>query len=838
MNSELNTKMRAHRLPQLVVAALVLWSGCSGDADEQPPKDTNTAELVVPGLKVTADRALGTVRFTNEDGTAALVELLPFAAADTDPTKPPKVGLAARSASAKVTMNFGAYKFEETANSPWSGAQKWSEVSAQQDGSIVAKMELSGAPVDVRITNIEGVGAGLELTAAEGNNRVSIGWKCHPGEHFIGLGGQSFDVDHRGQSVPLWVSEDGLSKHPDDKQRGDWTLKGKRHSTHTPIPIAISSRGYAVAIDTTAFTTFHLCSEADDMVRVEVWEPTLKLRVFGGASPAKVIERLTAWTGRAAVPAPFAFGLWLDALYGSENVRRVAKKLRDAKSMAVAIWTEDWRGGDHGGTAYTLHEDWNVDRELYPDFEKVDDDLEALGFKWLTYNNTFITSTADIYKEATEKGYTIKDDKGGPFLFKMHKLEDASLLDFTNPAAVKWARDVYQEGLDIGADGWMADFCEWLPPAAKLHDGSDGMLHHNLYPVLYHKFNHELFTAQKAKDGKDRAWFTRAAWLGSQPLVDVVWAGDQQTDWTAGDGMRSVIPMGLGLGVVGFPYFGHDIGGYADLFAEGATTKELFFRWVTLGALSPVMRTHHGRNAAANWHWEKDEESTQHIARWGRLHGRLFPLLNRAAHDAHATGLPMMRPIAIDHPSFEPGWTVTDQYVLAGLYVAPVVEKGATSRTLLLPKGQYWPLLGGAAVESDGKAALTTQAAVSEIPVFAASGTVLVLLPDTVQTLSDVYGAGVVGLKEVADDREVWLYRGADGSFAEVGDKLTYAWSGSTPQSAKDAVTQDAKFNGAVVKAESDGSWKVTGNGTLEVGAAKLVIAGGADGRKLTVRVR
>lgn len=82
---------------------------------------------------------------------------------------------------------------------------------------------------------------------------------------------------------------------------------------------------------------------------------------------------------------------------------------------------------------------------------------------------------------------------------------------------------------------------------------------------------------------------------------------------------------------------------------------------MALGAMSPVMRTHHGRAALANWNWESDLESTRHIARWGRLHLRLFPRLWKAATEASERGLPMMRPLAVDHPDFEPGWTATDQ---------------------------------------------------------------------------------------------------------------------------------------------------------------------------------
>jgi alpha-glucosidase (family GH31 glycosyl hydrolase) len=77
--------------------------------------------------------------------------------------------------------------------------------------------------------------------------------------------------------------------------------------------------------------------------------------------------------------------------------------------------------------------------------------------------------------------------------------------------------------------------------------------------------------------------------------------------------------MGIGLGVTGFPYYGCDIAGYMSQFTR-PSTKELWFRWAALGALTPVMRTRHGKSATENWSWERDAETTAHFKRWAGLH--------------------------------------------------------------------------------------------------------------------------------------------------------------------------------------------------------------------------
>ena len=79
-----------------------------------------------------------------------------------------------------------------------------------------------------------------------------------------------------------------------------------------------------------------------------------------------------------------------------------------------------------------------------------------------------------------------------------------------------------------------------------------------------------------------------------------MWAGDQQTDFSLGDGLPSVIPIGLGMGFAGFPYFGHDVGGYMSQ-GTVSTSEELFYRWAEMAAFSPFFRTNDSSKARLNF---------------------------------------------------------------------------------------------------------------------------------------------------------------------------------------------------------------------------------------------
>jgi sulfoquinovosidase len=812
--------------PAVALAVLAASVCACGDGDPPPPV---TAELAGFQVEVYPEPARLVVR----DGERIVYDGRPGQAAAEG--APPHGFAAFRRGNADVQFNFGSFRIEENSRERWQAVVALDVALADGAFDLVLRGE-GGARLGAgSITAGRDGQLVVELVADDPTlDRAAVAYGCAPDEHFVGFGGQSFDVDHRGQTVPLWVQEDGIGKAPTDDYDGSWILIGRRHSTHTPMPIYLSSAGHAVALDTSRRAEFAMCSEAEDVIRVEAWEGRILLHLFRGPTPLEAIDRLTAWTGRPALPPRFTFAPWLDAIYGEANVLRVAQKLRAEGVPSSVIWSEDWRGAADEAFGYTLEEDWRVDRDLYPGFETLADDLHALGFKFFIYHNTFIDEHADIRAEALAAGYSIHDGGGAPYEFTGVKFRPSTLLDLTNPDAVAWAKAIYREGLELGADGWMADFAEWLPHDAVLYSGVDPMAHHNLYPVEFQKLNRELFDELEAEDGVERLFFVRSAWLGSQPLVSVVWAGDQQTDFSIGDGMPSIVPMGVGLGVTGFPYYGHDIAGYMS---EGTVpvTRELWYRWVTLGALSPVMRTHHGRSARDNWHWESDEASTAHFARWARLHMQLLPYLLGLAERAAATGAPLFRPLALDYPDFAAGWTLTDQFMLGDrLIVAPVMEDGARRRAVTLPPGTFYPLLGGAAVSGGGWNGAGA-APLEEIPVFVPAGTVLVLLPDGVDTAAPATAEGVATLESAGDDRALWLWPGGASRFAEQG--LEYRWDGAGVTALPTAATHG---DAAVTVVPGDGFVEVavTGPGTLRfAGGGELEIVGGAGDRSVTVRL-
>lgn len=629
------------------------------------------------------------------------------------------------------------------------------------------------------------IGLRLQVTAAGDHNRIAIASPCESGHHFIGLGAQTHDVDHRGQIVPLWVSEQGVGKSDSDELPTVWQLLGRRHTTHVPMPAMVRSDGTAFVASTDAFARFDLCATDETKMRLEVWDNVVGFDVFARDTVLQAQQAMTTSLGRPRLLPPWALAPWNDAIFSQDDVLEYATFLRDNDIPSSALWSEDWRGGRFSGDTYRLDEDWRLDLAQYPDYPSMANALKDQGFAHQVYFNTFATQSGDVAAEIAAGGFDLRSaTTGDSFLFAGadRDFSPTALLDLTNDAALEYMKNEHlKPALAAGARGWMADFAEWMPiDDVALASGEDPALVHNRYPQLWQQVNHDALFESGVQD--DSVLYYRSGHLGSPPLVDVLWAGDQRTSFADDDGLPTVIPIGLGTGVTGFPFFAHDVGGYQSS-TNDPTTKELFFRWTELGAFTAVMRTHHGTHAALNHNLRSDLESTAHWKRYAEIHVRLYPYLRalmRAAVTDDASlaaghgALPLWAPLPLLFPADEAAWAIKDEFLFGpSLLVAPVVVEGAVSRAVHLPPGRWvaFPMpgavagtLGASREEFAGD--VDVAAALGEVPVFVAAGGIVPLTATAALTLREVPGIDL-DLSSTSGDRTVVVALGNDGRFVE-----------------------------------------------------------------------
>jgi sulfoquinovosidase len=441
-----------------------------------------------------------------------------------------------------------------------------------------------------------------------------------------------------------------------------------------------------------------------------------------------------------------------------------------------AIWTEDWIGAESTQTGYRLSYAWQWDDELYPDLPDQISSLHGAGFAFLGYFNPFVPATVEMWDEGTEDGYLINDQDGETYAFQDPAFRTASLVDLTDPDAVAWLRDYQRHAAEeLGIDGWMADFAEWLPHDARMHSGETGWEVHNRYPLLWQEANRSALVEAHAQQSPANDWtfFARSGWAsingGSAGTTPTMWGGDQDTNFKYDDGFPTIVPIGAHLGLSGVAIFGSDIAGYNSLGTTN-TDKELFFRWSATGAFHPLMRTHHGGDECDNWHFERDADTLEHFRRYASIHTLLFPYFSGLVDEATAFGWPLTRHPYLVEPTRSALWTGSQYQFFLGddLLVAPVLERGADSREVTLPEAGWWPLFGQAPVNEvsdvDGEAvSASVDADITEIPVFVRPGTALPLLYEVVDSLYGASEPDVTELDDVADKLRVALYPDADG---------------------------------------------------------------------------
>jgi alpha-D-xyloside xylohydrolase len=196
--------------------------------------------------------------------------------------------------------------------------------------------------------------------------------------------------------------------------------------------------------------------------------------------------------------------------------------------------------------------------------------------------------------------------------------------------------------------------------------------------------------------------------------------GDETTDWSTSSGLRSLAPDMLNRGVGGAWGFSTDIGGYID-FLTGSPNSELFQRWTEWSALTPYFRVHNSGTTGGRMPWSYGPEELERWKAMAALHQRAIPLIRRLWREGRRSGMPVARPMWLAAPK-SPGANRDQQWMLGrDVLVAPVVEEGATSRTLSLPGGCW--VHGPSGTRYRGPGAIQVAAPLGSLPYFKRCGT-------------------------------------------------------------------------------------------------------------------
>ncbi|MFD1990532.1 TIM-barrel domain-containing protein [Paenibacillus nicotianae] len=484
-------------------------------------------------------------------------------------------------------------------------------------------------------------------SAKDMNRSLAASFALSPGERLYG-GGESFlKMDKRGQKFN-WFAYDPLSAQTADMYK--------------PIPLLWSNRGYGMFFHHSCPMTCDVGHHFDGANTIYIGEDELDLFFFFG-TPKDILSSYTSLTGKSAVPPLWSFGLWMSRItYQSEQeVREVAHQLQEYQIPCDVI---------HLDTGWFEH-DWRCDYQFsstrFDNAEQMITDLRKQGYRISLWQYPYFMPSNPLYEEIIAKGYAISDGNG-------YIAGEDAILDFSNPEAVHWYQQKIAGLLHLGVSAIKVDFGESAPIHGSYYSRQQGWKEHNLYPLRYNQAVSEI--TQKVT-GNSIIW-ARSAWAGSQ-RYPLHWGGDvENTD----NGMAASLRAGMSLGLSGFTFWSHDIGGFVH-----QSPRELYRRWMPFGMLTSHSRCH-GAPPKEPWHY--DEDFVEDFRKAVSLKYALMPYIYTQSVLSAEQGIPLLRPLLLEYPN-EPGvWQIEDQYLLGtDLLIAPILEQGTTSREVYTPSGEW-----------------------------------------------------------------------------------------------------------------------------------------------------
>jgi alpha-glucosidase len=681
-----------------------------------------------------------------------------------------KAFLSAGVASPKVGYRMAAFKFKESVNQ-FCKNQTLDKISSDKN-SIILEGKLTGdceSEYKIQFTAIDSKTLNFQITFSKKElNRTFFSYKSDSSEQFFGFGEQGTHFNLKGKSPFIFTEEQGIG-------RGDQPITfganvnagagGNEYTSYAPIPHYITSKNTSVFFENTSYSKFDL--KDPDSVKVEYWENGLKGTIWKANSPVELLELYTAKTGRMPELPEWSYGTWLGVQGGEisvpsfdnkelrkyEKLEKIIEDAEKAGNPIAALWIQDWCGRRITGFGDQLKWRWYADDEMYPDLKSFIQKMNKKNIKVLGYINSFLadkdpepnffqkfknfftsifttipisTFTNSQLEEAKAKGYLVKNKEGKDYLIQTVGFP-AYLIDLSNPQAVKWTKEIIKKNMiEIGLSGWMADFGEWLPFDAIMHNGETGETYHNKYPVEWAKVNREAI-AEAKKEGQI-VFFTRAGYSYSNKYSTAFWGGDQMVSFQEHDGIASTVVELISGGMSGISINHSDIGGYTTIkfpwyfpFPHYYRSKELFLRWSELNAFTVLYRTHEGNRPKPNHQPYTDKETIEFFAKFGKIHFALKDYIKELVKEAKTKGLPVVRPLYLHYPTDKETYSLRHQFLLGqDLLMLPVVKKGADSVEGYLPEGEWEHLFTGKIYQ--GKSYVEVDAPIGTPAVFVKKG--------------------------------------------------------------------------------------------------------------------
>jgi alpha-glucosidase (family GH31 glycosyl hydrolase) len=561
------------------------------------------------------------------------------------------------------------------------------------------------------------------VATASGENIQTLTWNRETGvfsfatgdSPLLGLGEGGPQFDRRGSTDAMISGQGGY--------------KLATHGGRVPVPWIIGTSGWAMFFNQ-PFGTFDFTGPHSKFLPSSR-DAALPLDVFFiiARDPATIMAEYARLTGHPEMPPLWSFGYQQShrTLASREEVLSEAKTFREKKLPCDALIYLGTGFCPSGWNTANGSFVWNS--RVFPDPAKMLEELHEDHFRVALH------------------AVILSDKLRGT----VHDPCDPTQFD-EQQASCHW--DAHRKDFAMGVDGWWPDEGDPLEIASRL-------VRNRMY-----------WEGPQIDRPNERPYaLHRNGYAGMQRYASFLWSGDVYSTWET---LKVQVPIAINTSLTGIPYWGTDIGGFVP---TKEFTAELYLRWFQFGAFCTLFRSH-GRawKLRLPWGWNTGDPGPVEINNYGgaaipdpsQLHNaevepicrkylelryRLLPYLYSAVRECSVTGMPVMRALWLHYPEDARAVACGDEYLFGtNLLVAPVVEKGATTRQVYLPRGGWYDFWTGELVE--GGREIRREVALDIMPLYVRAGSILPLGPVKQYTA-----------EKVDQPLSISIYPGADASF-------------------------------------------------------------------------
>jgi alpha-glucosidase (family GH31 glycosyl hydrolase) len=535
---------------------------------------------------------------------------------------------------------------------------------------------------------------------------IHTSFVCDLDEHFTGLGHGYFGrpegtLDLRGETINRNYGTEQANQAP------------------LIVPFYLSSKGYGVFLNSTFLNSFSFGKDGRYEFSIQ-GNGRMDFFVILGPQFSKIIDRYTQLTGRPRFPPKAIFGLGLSDKANDEfssdpsDENWWKKKITDHRNAGFPIDhiinDNRWRAG--GGKRCESYFDWDSSR--YPDPREYE--------KWVKLNGLILTIDFNrciaAHSDGWKASYNIPQPDGVDF--------NESAPDFTRKEVREWFWNLHwrkslNPALAYPGDAlWIDEFDELgaAPLSMTLGNGRTWQEMKNYWFFLIAKALVQEGWDKNFNGTKRPFVWVRGMTAGAQRYA-TLWSGDIKPTYT--DMKAQVRGMQL-AGLSGFPFWGHDAGGFYDWVNKKGPDDTMYRQWsMAFGSFSPFWKPH--GVGESRWPLDRSIKAQKDAKIYCDLRYELIPYTYTLAHISNETGMPIARAMLIDHQNDSLAWKNDLQYMWGDeILVVPNCSDG-DNVNVWLPKGEWYDFWNDEKIK--GGQTISYNSPIGKLPLFIKAGAII-----------------------------------------------------------------------------------------------------------------